>query len=192
MYSSTRVVALAGVFVAVGLLGPTAGAQTSGEREEFTAIAIANDDLGSGATTLIIQINRWSTEPERAKFLVALRNEGPKAAVAEMNRARSVGTIRSPGSLGYDLRYAQQTQGEDGGRQILIMTDRPLSFLETWHHTRSTDYPFTVIQMDMKRDGRGQGTLTDYAKLLAMGKFVEIENLSTAPIKLTQIIARKR
>jgi hypothetical protein len=192
MYSSTRVVALAGLFVAVGLLGPTAGAQTSGEREEFTAIAIANDDLGSGATNLVIQINRWSTDAERGKFLDVLRKDGPKEALGEMNRARSVGTIRTPGSLGYDLRYAQQTKGEDGGRQILLMTDRPLGFWETWNHSRSTDYPFTVIQMEMKRDGRGQGTLSDYAKLLSLGKFVEVENLSTSPIKLTQIIARKR
>jgi hypothetical protein len=40
--------------------------------------------------------------------------------------------------------------------------------------------------------GIGRGSLTDYAKITALGRFVEVENLTTSPIKLTQIRERKR
>ena len=127
-----------------------------GQPEEFNAVAIVNNNLGSGAGRVIMRVDRWSTEAERTRLTAALQ-KGSDALLDVLRDQRSVGTIRTPDSLGYDLRYAHQEPGEDGGRRIVIATDRPIGFWEARNQPRSIDYPFTVIQMEIGKDGEGQG-----------------------------------
>jgi hypothetical protein len=164
-------------------------AQTHGEKESFTAIAIANNELASGAGTVLIDVTRWSTDAEAAVLVKALQEGGPQELLEKLRDQRSTGTIRTPDSLAYDLRFAQQTPAEDGGRRIILATDRPMSFWETWFQPRTIDYPFTVIQMQIGRDGHGKGTLSYATRVIANGKFIELENFGTSPIMLTEIQA---
>ncbi len=122
-------------------------AQTLGEKEEFTAVAIANNNIQSGAGTVLISIDRWSTSAERDKLVSTLVNKGPRALLDALQDTRPVGRIRTPDSLGYDLHYAFQTPGEDGGRRIVIATDRPIGFWEAYNQPRTVDYPFTIVEM---------------------------------------------
>jgi hypothetical protein len=189
MRARIRLVAIAAV---LALAGAWATAQTLGEKEEFTATAIVNNNLGSGAGTVLMQITRWSTDAERATLVNTLREKGPDALLDKLRDMRPVGMIRTPDSLGYDLHYAQQTPGEDGGRRIVIATDRPIGFWEASHRPRTLDYPFTVIQMNIGRDGTGQGTLSYATKVVARDNVIELENYATAPVMLTHIEARKK
>ena len=184
----TPLVALALVFA---LLGAWPAVQTLGEKEQFTAVAIVNNNLGSGAGTVLIQIDRWSTENERTKLVNALLQKGPTALLDELQKQRPVGTIRTPDSLGYDLHYAHQAPGEDGGRLIVVATDRPIGFWEARNQPRTVDYPFTVVQMRIGRDGKGQGTLSYATKIQALHNTIELENYATSPVMLTEITARK-
>jgi hypothetical protein len=134
-------------------------------------------------------VDRWSTEAEQTSLVRTLQEKGPRAMLAALQDMRSVGRIRTPDSLGYDLRYAQQTPGEDGGRRIVIATDRPIGFWEAWHRPRSIDYPFTVIQMNIGPDGRGKGTLSIATKIRAYGNIIELEDFATSPVMLTDIRA---
>jgi hypothetical protein len=102
-----------------------------------------------------------------------------------------VGRIRTPDSLGYDLHYAQQTPTEEGGRRIVIATDRPIGFWEASRQPRSIDYPFTVIQMQLDRDGHGKGTMSVATKIRAYDNTIELENFASAPVMLTEIRAKK-
>jgi hypothetical protein len=76
-------------------------------------------------------------------------------------------------------------------RQIVIATDRPIGFWEAANRPRTINYPFTVIQMQIGRDGRGKGTMSYAARIRAHGKVIELENFSTAPILLTEIKTRE-
>jgi len=164
-------------------------AQTIGQPEEFNAVAIVNNNLGSGAGRVIMRVERWSTEAERTRFAETLK-KGNNAAIDTLRDLRSVGTIRTPDSLGYDLRYAHQEPGEDGGRRIVIATDRPISFWEARNQPRSIDYPFTVIQMEIDKNGEGKGTLSYATKVLPRGNLIILENFATAPVMLTEVEAR--
>ena len=166
-------------------------AQTQGQKEEFTAVAIANNNIQSGAGTVLISIERWSTNAERDRFVSTLRNKGPQALVDALQDTRPVGRIRTPDSIGYDLRYAFQTPGEDGGRRIVIATDRPIGFWEAFDRPRTVDYPFTIVQMQIGPDGRGTGTLSEFTKVLASGDNIYLENFASAPVMLTDIRAKK-
>ena len=101
----------------IALAAVAAAAQTNGTPEEFTAVAIANNNLQSGAGTVLISVDRWSSNAERNRLVTSLREKGSDALLDELQDMPSVGRIRTPDSLGYDLRYAQQTPGEDGGRR---------------------------------------------------------------------------
>ena len=175
----------------VALSGVLNRAQTLGEPEEFTAVAIKNNNLGSGAGTVLIKVTRWSTEAERSRLLQALKTKGQDKLLDELQGMKSVGTIRTPDSLAYDLRYAHQQPGEDGGSQIVLATDRPIGFWEATNRPRTIQYPFTVIQMQMGRDGTGKGTLSYATKIVARKNVIELEDFATQPIMLTDIRSKK-
>lgn len=174
-----------------GPLGARVAAQTLGSPESFTAIAMVNNTVASGAGTIQIRITRWSTPAERTSLVQTLLSKGPSATLDELRRTRSVGTIKTPDSLGYDLHFASQTPGEDGGRRIVIATDRPIGFWEAANRPRTFDYPFTVIQMQMRADGKGSGTLSYATKVIAHDDTIELENYASAPVMLTEITAEK-
>lgn len=170
------------------MMAPTA--QTHGVPEEFTAVAVQNDTLGSGAGTVLIRITRWSTETERMQLVNTLTTKGPDALLEALQETKPVGTIRTPDSLGYDLHYAHQVAGEDGGRRIVIATDRPIGFWEASNQPRTIQYPFSLIQMQLDREGKGQGTLSYATRVIVNDNQITLENYSSLPMTLTQIEAK--
>jgi hypothetical protein len=187
MKTCTRSLLLA---LMIATLGWSTLAQTNQPPEEFTAVAVRSDNLGSGAGTVIIRVERWSTEAERTRLANTLLQKGPQALLDALQDIRRVGNIRTPDSLGYDLRYAHQTREADGTRRIVIATDRPIGFWEATNRPRTIDYPFTVIQMQMPAEGRGKGTLSFATKILAHDNIIELENFTTAPVMLNEIVAK--
>jgi hypothetical protein len=186
--SGTRLWSL---LIAAALLAGGAGpvAQTLGAKERFTAIAIVNNARVSGADIVQIDVSRWSTSAERATLLNTLKKQGAGKLLDELQDMRSVGTIKTPDSLAYDLRYAHQTPLPDGGRRIVIATDRPIGFWEATRRPRTIDYPFTVIQMEIGKDGTGKGTLSYATKIIPAGDTIVLENFDTQPVMLTEIKA---
>jgi len=178
------------VLAALVLSGSWLAAQTSGVKEDFTATAITNNEFGAGTNVVQIQVTRWSTEAERTKLVNALVKKGADNLLKELMRNKPTGIIKTPDSLGYDLRYASQTPTEEGGRRIVLATDRPIGFWEATNQPRTIQYPFTVLQMQLDRDGKGKGTLSYATKISANGNTIELENCATAPTMLTSIEAR--
>jgi hypothetical protein len=157
--------------------------------EDITAAVVANNELGSGIGTVQIHINRWSTDADRTRLFTVLRESGQQALLKELQKMPAVGTIRTPNSVGYDLHYARQTPVGDG-RRIAIATDRPIGFLEATDRGRTLDYPFTLLQMQLDHDGKGTGTMTYATKIVANDDKIELEDLASAPFKLTNIEAK--
>ena len=95
-------------------LAPGAHAQTNPVPEEFTALAV-NDPSGTGVPTVVeIRVTRWSTDSEQTRFARELGTAGPDAFLAALSDARPVGSIQSPGSLPWPLRFARQEALGDG------------------------------------------------------------------------------
>ena len=181
----------AALAVCIASAGSLPLAQTNLPKEEFNATAIANDELGAGAGRVQIRITRWSTNADRDRLFTTLKTQGSRSALKMLQDNPPVGTIKTPDSLAYDLRYAHQVRTAEGGRRIMIATDRPVGFWEEWSRARSTEYPFLVIQMQIGPDGRGSGTLADAAKLRAYANTLELETFTIAPIMLKDIEARQ-
>ena len=172
--------------ILLGLATGLAASQTMGQPEEFNAVAIMNNNLGSGADRVIMRVERWSTEAERTRVAEALK-KGNDAALAVLRDLRPVGSIRTPDTLAYDLRYAHQEPGEDGGRKVVMATDRPIGFWEARNQPRTIDYPFTFIQIEMDRNREGKGTLSLMTKVIPRGNVIELEEFATAPVMLREV-----
>ena len=160
-------------------------AQTNGQPERFTANAVSlSTQYGTGQQTVEINVNRWSPSSDRAALM-----KSPDELLKQLQKMRPVGTIRTPDSIGYDLHYAQQTPLPEGGRSIVIATDRPIGFWEATNRPRSIDYPFTVIQMNLDRNGMGSGTMSYATRITTKNNIIELEDFATQSIMLNNIRA---
>lgn len=183
---------LAGLGLSVSLLATPALAQ--GERFSATA----NNMSGVGRQGVIgpvdIVLQRYSTESERNRFLAVLTERGPDALLEAFQKAPSIGRLGAPGRIGYEIRYASEMPGEDGGRRIVIATDRRMSFMEAANRPRTVDYPFTVVQLNLDNDGKGEGRASIYAKIEVDKKnnAIVLEDFGIQPVTLMNVKASPR
>jgi len=179
--------------VAVALVVPDlrVSAQNAQEKftEKFTGFAI---NMNSGPKTAVIDftITRWSTDEERASLLAILKeNKNPTAPLLKaLQKMPKVGYIRTPQSLAWDLRYARQNPLDEGGRQVVLATDRPIGFAEARNQPRSIDYPFTVIEIHLDKTDHGEGKILVGTKIYIDKKNnLVLENYAQQPVRFNEI-----
>ncbi len=196
MPGSTRLWALAAAFSLTPLALPMlALAQTIGEPMRLTAWAVNMSNIGTGGnSTVIIQIDRWSSEAERQNLRKVFFEKGPDKLLDALQDTRRVGFIRLPNSIGYDLRAARLDPMEDGGQRILILTDRRIGFREAASQPRSIDYPFTLIEIRLNKDGEGEGRMSVATKITFNEKknTLELENYASEPVRLQNVRLERR
>ena len=181
------VITLAACFAAAAV-----AAQTRGGRERFTAFAVnldASAGARPGAGVVEIVVQRWSSDAERDRLFSALADKGPEKLLDTLQKLPRAGYIRTPNSIGYDLHFARKAPLDEGGERIVIATDRYISFWEARNRPRSIDYPFTVIEMRINRDGVGEGKMSLATKITLDKdkKMLELENYGTQPVLLQNV-----
>jgi hypothetical protein len=180
--------ALAAGFAAIVTL--TGAAQTNGTPERFTAMAVNMGAPGrAGAGTVEIVVNRWSSDAERQRLMHVLMDQGADKLLDTLQKLPRVGYFRTPESLGYDLHYAHRTPLPDGGERVVLVTDRRIGFWEAANQARTLDYPFTMIELHMNKDGEGEGKLSLATKIIADKEngIVTLENYASQPVLLTSV-----
>jgi len=175
---------------------PDAGArgQVPDAPLRITAFAVNMSNIGrGGANTVEIEIDRWSTDAERQQLISAFVEKGPDALLSALQKTKRVGFIRLPNTLGYDLHFARKHPGEDGGEQIILMTDRRIGFWEARDQPRTMDYPFTLMDIRVNTKGEGEGKLSVATKISYNKKknTVEIENYASEPVRLQNVRPQK-
>jgi len=165
-------------------------AQTTAAPLKMRAFAVNMANVATGANADVdINITRWSTEAERQKLITTFTEKGPSKLLDALQDQKPVGIFKLPNRLGYDLRFARLIPLEDGGRRILILTDRPISEYEAREQPRTVDYPFTLIEIRLKKDGTGEGKISVATKITLNKKdnTVELENYQSEPVRLTNV-----
>jgi hypothetical protein len=167
-------------------------AQTHGQPEKFTAFAVNLDGTAvapAGASVVDIVVERYSTDAERDRLLNILMAKGPEKLLDTLQSLPRVGYIRTPNSLAYDLHYARKTPMDEGGERIVLVTDRYIGFWEAANRPRTIDYPFTVIELRLNRDGEGEGKMSIATKITVDREHsqIELENYGAQPVLLTTV-----
>jgi len=126
-------------------------------------------------------------------LLTTLQEKGRDALIDALMKIRPrVGYMRTPNSIGYDLFYARNNPQPDGGRNIVLATNRRVSFREASNNTRSMQYQLTAIEIHLDKDGKGEGKMQPAAKISwdAKDKKIELENYNALPIDLVNVTSK--
>jgi hypothetical protein len=177
----------------------TMSAQTNGEKLEISAFAVNMSNIATGANAMVqITVNGWSTAEERELLITTVLEKGSDALLRALQKASVKGRFRIPTarppdphhlSLGLDLRYAWQAPLPEGGRRIVLATDRYIGFQEARNQPRTTDYPITIMEIRVDKDGKGVGKMAVATKISFDKKKnqIELENYATEPVRLNNV-----
>jgi hypothetical protein len=184
-----RVVVATTLGVWLAIAAPSAQSNMA-KPEKFTAFAIDISNTSPRARTspVDVTINRWSTDTERDQLLSVFRDKGQDALLEALQKLPVVGYINTPGSLKYDLHFARQRPEAEGGQMIFLMTDRYIGAWEAVNRPRTIDYPFTLIQLQIDKSGKGVGKASVYTRITqAKDGTIELENFSSQPVMLNEV-----
>ena len=163
--------------------------------EKFGALAFLQSGagramVGAGARASVdLYVKSYTTDAEAKSMAGALLEGGSDALLKRLEKAKSIGKITITGRVGfYDLKLIRSHRTPEG-RRIYAVGDRPMGFLEIYSGNPSQDYPFGILQLDLKpnKKGReeGEGALIYAAKIKVLdGKSIDVESYGVGPIKL--------
>ena len=186
-----RTLATAVACSAAAALSLSLHAQTMGTPERYTAAAINMNRGAAGAIEIVV--NRWSTDAQRDRLMSEMMNKGPEKLLDALQDMPRMGYIKTPDRIGWDLHFARKMPGKDGGERVVLVTDRRIGFWEAANRPRSIDYPFTVIELRLNRDGEGEGKMSVATKIIADKEhnIVTLENYDIQPVLLTSVKREK-
>jgi len=146
--------------------------------------------VGAGARVNVdVWVDQYTPDAEAKTMAAALLQGGSPALLKQLEDAKTIGKIRLTGRVGfYDFKLIRQHVSE-GGRRIWLIGDRPIGFLEVYAGNRSQDYPFGILQLDLKRNEKGKeegtGALIYAGKIKVLeGNNIELETYGIEPIRL--------
>ena len=189
---------VAALAAAVFVLAP-ASARAQNEKLDISAFAINMSNIATGSNAVVqINIDSWSTPEERELLITTMVEKKPADLLKALQKLPVRGRFRIPTarqpdphhlSLGLDIHYAWQTPLPEGGRRIVLATDRYIGFQEARNQPRSIDYPFSLIEIRTDKDGKGQGKMAVATKIDfdKDKKVVQIENYGSEPVRLNEV-----
>ena len=192
--------------MAMGMLAsrPAVSQHNNDEKLHITAWAVNMSNIGTGATaTVDFTIERWTRPGERAQLIATMLEQGQDALLSALQKMPSHGRMRFPGlegpdplnaRLGWDIRYTAQEPLPEGGRRIMMALDRYITFWEARARPRTIDYPFTLVEMRVNRDGEGEGKLSIATKINFDKKknIIELETYASEPVRLQNVKVQRK
>jgi hypothetical protein len=183
---------------------PAVPQDNNDEKLRITAWAVNMSNIGTGATAMVdFTIERWTEPEERAQLIATMLEQGQDALLRALQKMPSHGRMRFPSwegpdpfnaRLGWDIRYTAQQAQPDGGRRIVMALDRYITFWEARERPRTIDYPFTVIEMRVNKDGEGEGKLSIATKINFDKKenIIELETYASEPVRLQNVKVQRK
>jgi hypothetical protein len=187
---------LAALAVGMAFFATEIAAATDKLVDQFVCNAVNMSGVGARKSgTIIIGIERWSTEEERELLRGTLLQKGPDALLGALQSVKPrVGYVRASNTMGWDLYYARDTRNPDGTRKIFLATDRHMAFGEIARDTRSSDYEFTLVEIHFDAKGKGEGKLSLAVKVDIDPKTnqIELENYAQRPVDLVNVTSKTK
>lgn len=188
MIESRFAIAVVAVFALLAV--PVGAAEKKPMADEFTAVFISMNAPGAMGSPVQIWIESWTPDDVASSLATTLQEKGQMALVNALPSTR-VGTIRIGTSDGYPISIARQRTTADG-RVVLLASNKPFVGFAIAEGGNAANYPFGFIQLELKADGTGTGTIIGAASI----SFDDKKNLTVAsqasqPGRLSDVKERK-
>lgn len=141
----------------------------------------------TSAERLDIRVERLTPDDEIAR-LADLQQDFRQQALRDELFDREVGRVQVGQGLSYPIAAALAFEGPDGLRHLVLVIARTISFGEIFTASRSVDYPFSVIELDLDDAGDGSGELNVAARvsLNADGRIL-VDDLALRPLRIRDV-----
>ncbi len=161
------------------------------KQEFIQATAMGTSTQLGKLVSVNIIIDKYSTANDQKALIAAFEEKGNEGLAHALDKMSAKGRIAITGTLGYDLNYIRQFPLPDGSRKIRFVTDRPITFGESWSASRSRDYSLSGGEITLSKEkGKSSGILLPAAQFkLDKDKHLEIEAFQN-PWKLENIMLR--
>ena len=162
-------------------------------KEVYTG-TIVNMSGGARSTGFTLTIEGRTSDEDAQRYREILANEGQDDLLKAI-RKNVLGFIAATGQTRRDLLVVREGQIE-GSRRIIAVFERWQGFFEVRGGYRSTDYPYSIIEIVFDQKGRGSGTFVGLAQVrMKMDKKteqmrLEIENFGSFPAKVMGVMRR--
>lgn len=159
-------------------------------KETYTGTMIGvGGRLGAVSRTFSLTIEGQTPNGEVTRD-VAILSEGGQDDLMNAVHDKRLGRFSLGGQLARDLNFVTETALPNGDRKIMILFERWMNLYELRSGARSTDYPFSYIELIIDRSGRGSGTFIPAARIRFKENQVEIENFGIYPARLNGVRRR--
>ncbi len=186
------------VLAACGLMLPSlAGTQKKsdeGSTKEIYTGTIVSMSGGLLSTGFTLTLEGRTSDEEAGTYRSILANEG-QGDLFKAIRKNCLGFIAATGQTRRDLLVVRE--GElNGQRRIIAAFERWQRMFEVRGGYRSTDYPYSIIEIVFDQKGKGTGTFIGLAQVqMKMDKKteqwrLEIENFGSFPSKIMGVMRR--
>jgi hypothetical protein len=163
------------------------------KKEVYTG-TIVNMSGRSASIGFTLTLESKTSDEEALKYLNILATQGQDEFLGAI-RKNNLGYIAATGQTRRDLLVVREHIIE-GQRRIIAAFERWQGFYEVRGGYRSTDYPFSIIEIVFDQKGKGSGTFIGLAQVTMKKdkkteKYnLEIENFGSFPAKVMGVMRR--
>jgi hypothetical protein len=187
MRTPTRLYVIPALVMAAALGTAIAAGAVAEHPDQFTGNMV--NTLGVRFNQpFILSVDHYADGADVQRLTGTLAAKGQYSLRDELWRQRSAGYLRVGGRLGYPVA-AVLSQETATGRTLHVVLNRPLSTREVQYFTRSSKYPFTVLELKVDKNGKGEGRLLGAAKMQMNGDTLEFKSLGVEPVRLLAVRA---
>jgi hypothetical protein len=157
--------------------------------ESFRANGQITGASGGVASTIGIQIDRYTSDTDHDALVMALKAGGPAAFVEALRKAPQVGSV-TIGDRPVAVRWARQRPEGQDHRRIAVVTDQPVFFVGggAVDAKPTAGFDVAVIEFTVDMIGFGSGTMAGAARVKAGGATgIEIEDYAGKRVTLATV-----
>jgi hypothetical protein len=160
---------------------------------QYAAVAFGQSGSVVGKSFgLTVYVQELTSDGELEELAATLKHKGPDGLVNALEDLKDKGRVAPTGSLGTGMRVVRIHLTKDGGQHIVLATNRPISFGELYNGTRSRDYKFGIVVLNVDKDGKGTGLFAPLCKVKFNKKNeLEIEHSGQKPFRLANVYRQK-
>jgi len=182
-------------FALAVLAAPAAAADKKEKKpmaDQFTGTLVAMTGTAGGmGQRVTIWIDAYTADAD-AQAIKKTLVEGGQAALRNALPNYEAGRIRIGTNNSYPLSIARQRVASDG-RVILLATNAPLTGFQANSGARSEDYPVGFIELKLKADGTGEGTIIAMAQVsIDESNNLKIASYGAQPSRLMNVETAKK
>jgi hypothetical protein len=142
------------------------------------------------ASVLEVKIFSLTTDKEVATLAAALHEGGPLGLREAMGRFENRGWVKINGLGGATVAVLRVLDLPNGGRRLRVFCALPIRVFDKPTAAPDTqEYPFSFIELDVDKSGRGEGKLISAAKFEVTDQGLELGTAGAPIVKVLDVIA---